>query len=487
MRFPFSKIVSIVCPLLFLLFACSSGDEPQKSNPGIAVHQEGTPLPNGSGSFSFGRFAVGTTSYALPFTIKNTGPGLLTVSTLSLGGGDAAEFHSTFAPIVVPPGGDTTFTLSFTPTSAGTKSASVSIFSNDLDDNPTTFDVQGTADAAKVKMAYLQAVTASSVCVLAETPDPSPLVAVLGTSEKYGRLASTASTLPTNGGTFVHRIFLTGLAPGTVYHYRLESFHSSFQTAAGPGTHFRFAWLADCRTNTAVHDAIASRILAAAPHFSLYGGDLCVNGSSYESYKSEFFRPNQLALAAGIPFFNATGNHEKWEANTKAFTQGPDSVSGNQGYYSFDYGDLHVVVMNYQDPGGYGPGSPQWNFVAADLAATRKPWKIVTCHAPAYASGGHGENSTMIALTRQVFEPNQVDLVVCGHDHFYQRNLVNAITHLIIGAAGAELYAPGPVGGYVQVSLKTNCYAIFDVGPATLRVHAYDEKGAEIDRLVLNR
>lgn len=71
--------------------------------------------------------------------------------------------------------------------------------------------------------------------------------------------------------------------------------------------------------------------------------------------------------------------------------------------------------------------------------------------------------------------------------HFYQRNRVNGIHHLIIGSAGAPLEDPGPVGGYVQVSLKTYCYAICDLIPITLQVRVYNENGTEIDTLALSR
>jgi Calcineurin-like phosphoesterase/Purple acid Phosphatase, N-terminal domain len=346
----------------------------------------------------------------------------------------------------------------------------------------------GGAPAPQAKQAtYLQAVTAESVYVMAESDNTNPLTVEYGLTNSYGNSATTESTIPTTGGTYIHRIPLTGLTPETTYYYRRGSHSASFKTAVNSGTPFRFAWLADCRTGTAIHDSIASRILAAAPLFSLYGGDLCDDGASYSIYKEQFFRPNQLALAGSVPFFNTTGNHELWSTNTQAFMQAPASTSGNQGYYSFDYGDLHVVVMNYMDPGGYAAGSPQYNFIASDLAATTKPWKIVVCHSPAYVKGGHGEDANMIALTSNVFEPNDVNLVIAGHDHFYQRNLVNGIYHLIIGSAGADLSDPGPVGGYVQVSDKTYCWAIFDLTSTTLEIHVYDETGAAVDSLMLSK
>ena len=334
---------------------------------------------------------------------------------------------------------------------------------------------------------YLQAVTSYSVYVMVESNSTAPLTVDYGLTNTYGSSATTVSTMPTTGGTYIHRIHLTGLTSDTTYYYRLGVHSASFKTAVNSGTAFRFSWMADCRNGTAIHDSIATLIQAAAPRFSLYGGDLCDDGDSYPTYIQQFFRPNQLELAARVPFFNTTGNHEKWSTNTLAFMQAPASASGNQGYYSFEYGDVHVVVMNYMDPEGYAAGSPQYNFIAADLAATTQPWKIVICHAPAYSTGSHGEDIDMIALTTNVFEPKGVNLVLAGHNHFYQRNMVNGIYHLVIGSAGAPLADPGPIGGYVQVSLKTYCWAIFDLTPTTLQIHVYNEKGESIDTLSLSK
>ncbi len=351
----------------------------------------------------------------------------------------------------------------------------------------TALTCGGGSDSGASQTIYLQAVKADSIYVMAESQSADPLSVLYGQTREYGSSAGTASAVPTTGGTYIHRIPLTGLTPDTTYFYRLGSQKTVFKTAALPGASFRFAWMADSRTGTAIHDKIATLLQAAAPRFSLYGGDLCDEGASYTTYKEQFFRPKQLALAAHVPFFNTTGNHEQWGVNTRAFMQAPTSLSGNQGYYSFDYGDLHVVVMNYMDAGGYTAGSPQYIFIASDLSATTKPWKLVICHSPAYVSGGHGEDADMVTLTKNVFEPNGVHLVIAGHDHFYQRNFINGIYHLIIGSAGAPLSNPGPVGGYVQVSVRTHCYAIFDLTPTTLQMRAYNENGKEIDSLSLNK
>jgi len=335
---------------------------------------------------------------------------------------------------------------------------------------------------------YLQAVTQNSIYVLTECDSTATVTVEYGTDTSYGNYAITEDYETTTNTTYVHNIKLTGLQPDTLYHYRVSQDgaptpDSTFRTAPLPGTSFRFAWMADCRSGTNIHDMVSQHILTSSPVVLLYGGDLCVD-SGYSAFKNEFFRVNELALISKIPFFNATGNHEGWSTNTKAFTQAPQSGSNNQGYYSFDYGDMHVLVMNYMDPNGYGVNSPQYNFIQNDLSSTTNIWKIVICHSPAYCAGGHGEDTTMITLTTNIFEPNKVDMVLAGHSHFYQHNLVNGIHHIVIGSAGAPLHTPDSKWYTVKSSQAYN-YAIFDITPTSLHMVAYNETGIELETVDL--
>jgi len=187
-------------------------------------------------------------------------------------------------------------------------------------------------------------------------------------------------------------------------------------------------------------------------------------------------------LDARVPFMNAAGNHESWSPNTQAFTENIADTSGTQEYYSYDYGDIHFVCINNELP--YTVGSPQYDFVAKDLAATKQPWKIVYFHKPAYGSGGHGEDAAMKAMTTALFEPNKVDLVLAGHSHFYQHNLVNGIPHLVIGGGGAPLVPPVDAP-YTIKSAKAYDYAMVDVTPNSLHLVVYDDAGNVIDTLDL--
>ncbi len=335
---------------------------------------------------------------------------------------------------------------------------------------------------------YLQAVTKTSIEVLVESRTQDPVTIRYGKGEIFTDSTWTSRIDQTDLPSYVHTVKLEKLLPNTVYRYQARQGHElsrpgSFRTAPEAGTPFRFAWMADCRVGIGVHDTIAERIAAAEPVVLLLGGDLASTGS-YDAYKKEFFRPAELSLIANVPFFNTVGNHEGWTTNTRAFTRGLPANSGTEEYYSFDYSDLHVVVLNTQLP--YGPGSAQYDFVARDLASAASPWKIVIAHKHAYCGGGHGEDSGLKEMTTNLFEPNHVAMVLSGHSHFFEHNIVNGIHHLIIGSAGAPLYNPESEWYTVSMAKSYN-YAVGDVSPSQLRLMVYDERGAVLDSVVLRR
>lgn len=346
------------------------------------------------------------------------------------------------------------------------------------------------ATSADIVMSpYLQAVTTNSIYVLVECTTNTPVTVNYGLTTSYGSVATSEGNLPTGSSTYVHRIKLTGLQPNTVYYYQAvhgasTSASFSFHTAVNPGTPFRFTWMADTRTGTAVHDQISALILARNPYFSLYGGDLCAAGD-YTTFKSEFFRANELNTISRVPFFDATGNHEAWGSVTQSFIQNPSSTSGSPDYYSFDYGDIHVLSIN--NSVSYAVGSPQYNFAQADLSSSTKPWKIVINHNPPYCSGsGHTNDLTMQTMATNIFVPNHVDIVFNGHTHYYQHNYMTGIHYMILGTSGAPFYTPSSAS-YVIKSVMDYCYGVIDVTPTQFKLRVYNNVNAQLDSLFLSK
>lgn len=385
---------------------------------------------------------------------------------------------------------------------AGTNWLSVEIHQNTNTSSDISFvlGVTGSDVITLMRGPYLQAATMTGICVMVECDSGVPLTVQYGLTTGYGSTAQTTTSLVTTAGTYVHRLQVTGLEPDTLYHYRVVSSNTNtpdgtFHTLGTPGTDFRFAWMADCRApGVTIHDQVSARIASAVPLLSLYGGDLCDTSSQglYSAYTNEFFRANERALDAQVPFYNTVGNHETWGQNTKAFAEAPASASGTQDYYSFDVGDLHVLVLNYILTGtggaGYAPGSPQYNFASNDLVNCTSPWKVVTCHEPAYVFGGNHTPSTNIrSLATNIFEKAGVDVMLSGHTHFFEHILTNRVHYFIVGSAGAELKGVGGPDPSLIAAASNYCYAVADVTYTSLTMVVYTETGAVLDTLTLTK
>ena len=113
--------------------------------PEIAMEHSAVDIPDG-GSKAFDAVMVGS-SKDLVFTLKNTGSASLTLNgtpKVILGGIDAALFTIVAQPSSpVASAGQTSFTVRFTPTSAGAKTASLSIANNDSSENPFDINLTG--------------------------------------------------------------------------------------------------------------------------------------------------------------------------------------------------------------------------------------------------------------------------------------------------------------------------------------------------------
>jgi hypothetical protein len=342
--------------------------------------------------------------------------------------------------------------------------------------------------SAIIMQPYLMGVQTNSIWVLVECSTPDTVIVDYGTTPSYGNAARTSSISITTNATFVHKIYVNGLDENTQYFYRARQLSSvsggyRFLTAVNEQTPFRFVWIGDFRTGTAVHDQICGLIPQYNPRFYLNGGDVAVTGS-YTDFKNEFFRQGELNLISSIPFFLAAGNHESWDTNTKAFTKGITIQSGTEDYYSFDYGNMHVLVINNMV--SYSQGSNQYNFAMADLGSTAKTWKIVISHYPAYCAGGHGEDPGMIAMTQNIFVPKGVDMVISGHSHFYQHNRVSGIEHMVLGGGGAPLYDPA-LASYTIKTVKDYNFGIIDVSTGSFFLKVYNNLNLMLDSVRLTK
>ena len=136
-------------------------------------------------------------------------------------------------------------------------------------------------------------------------------------------------------------------------------------------------------------------------------------------------------------FFPALGNHD-WYSDSANPYLNYFELPGNERYYDIIRGDVHLFILNSDpnEPHGYTDTSIQARWLKDELALSWSKWNIVTVHHAPYSSGPHG--STLYA--QWPYKLWGADLVLSGHDHDYERLVVDSLTYIVCGTGGHSLY-----------------------------------------------
>lgn len=119
------------------------------------------------------------------------------------------------------------------------------------------------------------------------------------------------------------------------------------------------------------------------------------------------------------------GNHEYWGSEAAGYFGyfGARAGEPGKGYYSFDLGDWHLVALNTNhncEHVSCEAESEQLAWLEADLARSTKQCTLAYWHHPRFNSGQHGD-FTRARPIWQLLLKHQVELVLNGHEHFYER------------------------------------------------------------------
>jgi hypothetical protein len=229
-------------------------------------------------------------------------------------------------------------------------------------------------------------------------------------------------------------------------------------------------YLADNRGSPAAGD-VTSGVERLAPLFNLVNGDLCYANLATDRVRtwSDWFDNNSRS-ARHRPWMPAAGNHENERGN------GPIGYAAYQTYfslpdaggdaelrglwYSFTAGSVRIISLAnddvcLQDGGntyvhGYSGGA-QSRWLEKELAAARDDhridWIVVCAHQTAVSTGRQTNGADLGIRTEwlPLFDRYGVDLVVCGHEHHYER------AHPIRGASSTDTLTPIPVSTHTDV------------------------------------
>lgn len=349
------------------------------------------------------------------------------------------------------------------------------------------------------------------------------------TLEQHAKMVTGTSTvLPTsNGLAHYHQIRFTGLAPDTVYAYRVKghdgySEWQQFRTAAAGPKPFRFMYLGDTQNGIL---EFASRVIRRGFHegnidLVVHAGDLVAQRDDLD-HDDEWGEWNQAGSYnyAMIPQLPATGNHEyadhllpdgtesrrlgdHWQAQFALPGNGVQGLTGTT--YYVDYQGARFIVLDGTAALDLGQLDAQTRWLDTELAASKASWNFVLFHQPLFTCARPNDTEELKAAWKPVFDKHKVDLVLQGHDHCYSRLSSEAgraagITARKSGKAQGPVYLVSVTGSKMyglndragtqpdKVAEATELYQIIDVEGGRLKYRSYTASGKLYDGFDLLR
>lgn len=310
--------------------------------------------------------------------------------------------------------------------------------------------------------------------------------------------------------TYIHTAAVTDLKPGTAYEYRVgagdkRSSWQSFHTAQGHD--FKALIFPDSQSSDySVWAATAQPAWQRNQdaQFFINMGDLVDNGQDHYQWNAWFDVVGDMI--ARIPVVPLLGNHETYDKDWKvrmpkaylhlfALPRIDREKYQNQ-FYSFDYGDVHFVVLNTQSQelADFEPSldEDEVAWFKEDMAKTTKKWKVVLMHKDPlqYGFANRPEPreegfSPEGRLWMPLFDQYGVDAVLSAHLHTYRdrghiRNFQrdeSGPLYLITGVAGNVQY-PGlwkqhSLDEYVAPQPETDNYMTLEATDDSLTFRSF--------------
>ena len=190
------------------------------------------------------------------------------------------------------------------------------------------------------------------------------------------------------------------------------------------------------------------------------------------------------------------GNHEYYGNGPDAYWDyfGDRAGHRGEGWYSFDVGAWHVVVLNSECADiDCGPDGEQLHWLADDLNSSSARCTLAAFHRPRFSSGDeYGDDESVSSLWRAL-QDEGVDVVLNGHEHSYERfapqrdsgraTAEEGMAEFVVGTGGRDLRGLGDVKPNSEVRWNSS----FGVLALTLQPDRYDWRfhatdGADVDQ-----
>ncbi len=292
----------------------------------------------------------------------------------------------------------------------------------------------------------------------------------------------------------LHQVKLENLLPSQIYYYQCswkggKPIQGQFSTAPEDNlTPLRIAVIGDSRSNLVMSRKLSNMIVDKHPDVVLHTGDLVPSGKNLPEWKTFLFDPMQKLLR-NIPFYPIPGNHEGESPHYYSFFA---PLHNDNPWWSRDYGSVHIIGLDTNVP--TDQQSEQYQFLVDDLQNNNKPWTIVMFHHPLFHSHPTREVYEFRYDWQPLFIEHGVDIVLTGHDHYYQRTFPigrmaenqRGVVHYTIAGGGATLYPTIP-RSYSAFDRSLYHFVLIDVTENELEIRAVDENNQVFDAIIINK
>jgi hypothetical protein len=305
---------------------------------------------------------------------------------------------------------------------------------------PFAFNLEGQV----TRKPYLQIPTPTSMTVRWQTA-----TGVIGKLYYGSSLSELTQSAPEpEVERIYHEVMVTGLQPGTKYYYSVSGplqgdADQYFITPpeAGKPVPVRIWVISDFgQTSSAQNPRRIETLgwwevfngLNSHASFVLSLGDQTEDDAVYQIQHDYFNILEKVFINS--PVYTTIGNHDNHDSlfnYLRTYTL-PESAeaggapSGTEKYYSFDYSNIHVVVLctEIYDEEGV---KAQTDWLSRDLAKNHQPWLIACLHQPFHSGGHHNTDvNESMQIKRTEWLPilwnYDVDLILQGHNHIYERS-----------------------------------------------------------------
>jgi hypothetical protein len=304
-----------------------------------------------------------------------------------------------------------------------------------------------------------------------------------GATVTYGpKGGATMTAMENSTSTNRHELKLTGLMASTRYSYTVDrgsgdTASGEFSTAASAGEAFSFIVYGDNRTNDSDHQTVVNAIKKEGVDFLIETGD--VTEFAIASYYDTYFGIEKDLLAMNV-LFPTLGNHE-YSSGTGTTLWKQQFYTPDGTYYSFDWGNARFVVMDFNSN---STQQATWaDGVMKDARSKGIEHIFAVMHHSPYDSGNHGANTTAQTDWVPVFQKYNIDMILAGHDHDYERGL-NSTTNLryiVTGGGGAPIYTDNSMQSYQQKFEATLNYVKVSIAGPMVTVAAFHTDGSPLD------